>query len=154
MRIAIIGAGGVGLYLSHRLLGAGHEVVLRGRERTAGALGAAPLTLVSASGRAEPITAPRVVTALDTREFVAAFDLVILATKAWQVSAAAAELPGSLTPTGRVLTTQNGVDAPARVAEHLPAEHVLGGALVVIAERLDPSTVRLIGAEGSLALGS
>lgn len=154
MRIAVIGAGGIGLYLTKRLLDAGHDVFLRVRQSALADWESAQLRVERESAPPEAVAVARVFSDPADPALAGSIDLAIIATKAWQVREVAAELPGLLAPNGRVLTTQNGVDAPTVVADFLPADLVLGGAMVVIAERIGRATVRLIGAEATLRLGA
>lgn len=149
MRILIYGAGGMGLYLSVRLAQAGHGITLKARG-DALASHEAPIMLLTDQG-SEQTDAVEVVGELSAE--LGRFDLVILATKAWQVDEAAAEVAPMLTERGRILTTQNGVDAPEDAAQHLHADQVLSGAVVVIAQRTEPRVVRLTGPEASMVLG-
>lgn len=150
MRILIYGAGGMGLYLSVRLAQAGHGITLKARGKALTPDGA-PITLLTDQG-SEQTDAVEIVGELSPE--LGRFDLVILATKAWQVEEAAAEIAPVVADGGRVITTQNGVDAPGQAAQHLDADHVLAGTVVVIAQRTEPRTVRLTGAEASMLLGS
>lgn len=150
MNILVYGAGGIGLYLSARLSLAGHSVTLKGRSTTVEAFNDAPLTLVH---ERERVIAPEV-TVVERLDRTPGFDLAIIATKAWQVAEAAAEICHVLTEDGRVLTTQNGVDAPPRSAAHIPAAQVLAGTILVVAQRLDARTVELVGAQARMTVGS
>lgn len=151
MRILIYGAGAMGLYLSARLAQAGHSVSLKARgEAIAQAEAGLPVTITSGED-SQKVSA--VETVGEIRSSADSFDLVILATKAWQVPQAAEEAAAVLSPQGRLLTVQNGVDAPGRAAEHLPARQVLAGTAVVIAERTGPLAVSLKGPEAHLVVG-
>lgn len=154
MRMLIYGAGGMGLYLSARLAQAGHSVTLKARGETlqrGGGAGGAPLSLVTDEGE-EQVGDVEIVGELGQAS--GRFDVAVIATKAWQVDEAAEEIAPVLTADARVITTQNGVDAPGQAAEHLHPEQVLAGAVVVIAQRTASTTVRLTGSEASMILGS
>lgn len=152
MRILIYGGGAIGLYLSVRLAQADHDVTLKARGETLSQAGAGGPLVLQSGGRSEEVSSVSVIGELSQASDP--YDLVILATKAWQVEQAAAETAPVLSSSGRVLTTQNGVDAPAQAGRHIPQEQVLAGTAVVIAERTAPLTVRLTGAEAALILGS
>lgn len=150
MRILIYGAGAMGLYLSGRLAQAGHSVSLKARgEALAQAEVGVPVTIAS-GGDSQEVSSVRIVAEVPSSSDV---DLAILTTKAWQVPQAAEDVAPALSPQGRLLTVQNGVDAPARAAEHIPARQVLGGTAVVIAERTGHLQVSLNGPEVHLILG-
>lgn len=152
MRILIYGGGAIGLYLSVRLAQADHDVTLKARGETLSQAGAGGPLVLQSGDRSEEVSSVSVIGELSQASDP--YDLVILATKAWQVEEAAAETAPVLSSSGRVLTTQNGVDAPAQAGRHIPQEQVLAGTAVVIAERTAPLTVRLTGAEAALILGS
>lgn len=150
MRILIYGAGAMGLYLSARLAQAGHSVSLKARGAAVShAEAGVPVTIVS-GGDSHEVSTVRTVAEIPSSSD---FDLVILTTKAWQVPQAAEEAAPALSPQGRLLTVQNGVDAPARAAEHVAARQVLAGTAVVIAERTGPLQASLNGPEAHLILG-
>ncbi|WP_030107075.1 ketopantoate reductase family protein [Actinoalloteichus caeruleus] len=149
MGVLVYGAGGVGLYLAARLASAGEPVTVKGR----------PATVRAAAGGGVEIRNENNTEVVSNVEFVddlagRRFDFAIVATKSWQVEEAAAEIAPALEPGGRVLTTQNGVDAPARAAAHVPSDAVYGGTVVVIVRRVAPLAVRLVGSEARVVLGS
>lgn len=149
LRVLVHGAGGIGLYAAARLAGAGHDVTLKGRAATVDALRDGELRVLR-DGVATSVPGVRAVDVVPDRPV----DLVVVATKSWQVADAARELAPAVGPGTRVLTTQNGVDAPARLAAHLPAEAVLAGTVVVIAQRIAPAEVEVVGSEATMTLGS
>lgn len=150
MRVLVYGAGAIGLYAAGKLAQAGCEVTLKGRSATVEAFTAGPLRISTAAG-VEEVPGIVAVEALPAEE---RFDLIVVATKAWQVSQLAGELPGLLAEDGRVLTLQNGVDAPAHVAVPLGEGSVLAGAIVVIAKRVGPAAVEVVGREAALTVGT
>ncbi len=152
MRILIYGGGAIGLYLSARLAQADHDVTLKARGETLSQAAAGAPLVLRRGEEAEEVGSVTVLGELDQGE--EPYDLAILATKAWQVEDAAAEIAPVLSSSGRLLTTQNGVDAPAQAGRHVPEEKVLAGTAVVIAERTAPLTVTLTGSEAALVLGS
>ncbi|MEL7975965.1 2-dehydropantoate 2-reductase [Isoptericola sp. F-RaC21] len=154
LRVLVQGAGGIGLYAAARLAQAGHDVTLKGRAATVDALRDGDLRVVR-DGVATAVAGVRAVDAVpDRAPHEAPIDLVVVATKSWQVGDAARELAPAVGDGTRVLTTQNGVDAPARLAAHVPAEAVLAGTVVVIARRLGPAEVEVVGSEATVTVGS
>src|SRR5262249_29661961 len=110
MRIAIVGAGGVGGTLAVRLAGAGHEVWLSARGDHAAAIrggGRAPRAQAAAprpargpthlSARAPPPPPPA--------------ELLVMAVKAFDLEEAADGARALLPPSPAVLPLQNGIDA-------------------------------------------
>lgn len=150
MRILVHGAGGIGLYFAARLARSGHAVTLKGRAATPDAFRRDPLRIRHQDGT----TTVDGVTVTDRVPDGEPFDLVVLATKSWQVPEAAAEIAPAVGPRTRVLTTQNGVDAPAQLAEHVPDAAVLAGTVIVIAKRLEPSLVEVVGNEATITVGA
>ncbi|MFC7405223.1 ketopantoate reductase family protein [Georgenia alba] len=145
MHCLVYGAGAVGLYTAAALARGGVPVTLKARSASAD-----PLTLVRGE-RHEEVGDVRIV---DDLAGHGPFDWAIVATKAWQVTDAAREIVPVLRPgPGRILTVQNGVDAPEHVRGVAGTAATLAGTVVVIARRLAPSAVELVGADASITLG-
>lgn len=129
MRIAVIGAGGIGGYYGARLQQAGHEVVLVARGAQLAALREQGLRVVHPDFHfASPVTA------LDMAELLsrdpADFDVLILAVKAGATAEIARSLGAWYQRAARgapVLSLQNGVDNEPTLAAALGEELVLGG---------------------------
>lgn len=150
MRVLVYGAGGLGLYIAGRLAQAGHAVTLKGRAATVLALRGEPLQMWRDGAYVEV----RDISVVDDIREIRRPDLVVLATRAGQVRAAAQELATPHTEGSCVLTLQNGVDAPTELAEAIGVERVLAGAIVVTAKRLSHSAVEVVGEEATIALGA
>ncbi|OJF12800.1 2-dehydropantoate 2-reductase [Couchioplanes caeruleus] len=148
MRFAVIGAGGLGGYLGGRLAGAGHDVTLIARGSHLAALRAAGLTVIGVDGAAT-VTPVR---ATDDPTGIGAVDAVLLAVKTWQLDEALAALPPLAGPDTAVITVQNGVEAPHRVAQAVGRHAVMPGVAKVIAMLAGPGTVRHAGGPGALDL--
>src|SRR5262249_9321812 len=127
MRIAVFGAGGIGGYLGAKLAQARAEDVLIPRETHLRAIQAPALFVESPTG-AFPRT-PHIATGRP--EDVGIVDAVILGVKAWDVRTAAAAIRPTVSATTGVLTLQNGVEAPAEVAEVVGKDHVIVGCAMV-----------------------
>ena len=124
MKIAIVGAGAMGSVYAALFREAGHEVwaVDPWAEHVA-AMRERGLRLDGASG-------DRTVTGLHATTDMAeagACDLIVIATKASGVGAAAHAIAPVLTPETLVLTIQNGLGAAERIAEHMDTGNVLLG---------------------------
>ncbi len=89
MRIAVLGAGGVGGYFGGRLARAGHDVTFVARGAHLAALREQGLAVESVAG--DFVVAP--VTATDDTSGVGAVDVVVLCVKTWQLPAAIEALP-------------------------------------------------------------
>lgn len=150
MRIAIVGAGGVGGYFGARLAAAGHEVtfVARGRHleavRRSGLLVRSPLGDV----RTSPGSVVESVADVDGA------DLVVVAVKLWDTEDVARQLGASKLAGTPVLSLQNGVQKDTVLARRLPAESLLGGACFISAFIEEPGVVRHNGTLQRMVFGA
>lgn len=149
MRIAIMGAGAVGGYFGGRLAWAGEEVVFIARGRHLEALRTTGLEVESADGGFAILPCR----ATDDPAAAGEVDAVLVGVKAWQVVDAARAIRPLVGERTVVLPLQNGVEAPAQLAEILGSAPVLGGLCRIIAERIAPGRIRHGGAEPYVALG-
>ena len=149
MRILIYGTGAVGGYFGARLAEAGNEVIFLARGANLEALRENGLNLESPKGnyRVWPIRVT------DSTADLTALGLIIVGVKAWQVPEVARSLPQVMDAKTRVLTLQNGVDAPYEVAREVGAERVLGGVAKIIVSAGAPGHIRHLGMEPSITLG-
>ncbi|MBL8778205.1 MAG: 2-dehydropantoate 2-reductase [Acidimicrobiales bacterium] len=124
MRIVVVGTGAMGSVYAGLLGAAGHEVwaVDRWAEHV-DAIASAGLRVSGASGDrvVEGISAGR------RPEDAGPADLWLIATKAADVEAVAAEVAPLLRPDDMVMAFQNGLGAGERVARHVPERHILIG---------------------------
>lgn len=136
MRIAIVGAGGVGGYLVTRLASAGADVALLARGAHLAAIqehglrlrepDSETVTRLSAFGRAAEI---------------GPCDLVIFGVKAQQLAEAIEDSRPLMAGGGFALPFQNGVDAPDMLAATFGEEHVLVGVARIFATIAGPGVV-------------
>ncbi len=139
MRVAVIGAGGIGGLYGGLLARAGHDVGFLARGPHLHAIQERGLEVQSAQfgtfsvpGRASDY--PR-----DLGEGQA--DLVLFAVKTYDLESAAKAAAQVLAPDGLLVTFQNGVDAPDRVAELIGADHVLIGTTGLETTILQPGVI-------------
>jgi 2-dehydropantoate 2-reductase len=159
MKIAIVGVGAIGGYVGIRLALAGEDVTLIARGANLKALQTQGLRLQRTDGTEE--TAPHIKA---TADYGAAGeqDLVILAMKAHQVAAVAAEIPKLFGATTVVIPMQNGipywyfhehggalagtrvqsVDPTGEIGAHIPAERIIGCVVYPAAELVSPGVVK------------
>jgi 2-dehydropantoate 2-reductase len=159
MKIAIIGVGAIGGYVGVRLALAGEDVTLIARGANLKVLQAQGLRLQLADGREEAV--PHIKA---TADYAAAGpqDVIILAMKAHQVGAVAANIPKLLGPETVVIPMQNGipywyfyqhggalagtpvrsVDPTGEIGAHIPAERVIGCVVYPAAELLSHGLVK------------
>jgi 2-dehydropantoate 2-reductase len=149
MRIAVMGAGGVGGYFGARLAAAGHEVAFIARGAHLAALRARGLTVTSALGDLH-LDRPRVT---DDPHAIGCVDAVLFAVKLWDTEAAARLVAPMLTDGGVVVPFQNGVDSIDRIAEVIGADKVMGGAAYIAARIQEPGVVEHTGTMARLRFG-
>jgi len=142
MKIAVMGAGGVGAYVGARLQAAGEDVAYIARGAHLAALKKDGLRIESADG---PLHLPHVQASDDPRR-IGAVDLVLFAVKLWDAESAARTLAPLLGAHTRVVTLQNGIDSVAMVARHVPREQVIGGSIYVSAVIARPGVISSVGA--------
>lgn len=135
MRIAVIGAGGVGGYFGGRLAQAGHDVTFVARGRHLAALRERGLTIESARGNATVAAA----SATDDPAALAPCDIVMFCVKLWDVESAAQRIAPLVAGGGAVIPFQNGLDAPEILKRVLGPQSVLGGVAYIAA------TIRVAG---------
>lgn len=148
MKIAIVGAGGVGGYFGGRWAEAGHEVTLLARGPHLEALRDRGLTLESPLGGA----GVHVHTA-ERAEEVGEVELIVLTTKAWQLPPAAESLGPMVGTRTTVFGLQNGVEAAAVLTEAVPPDRVLGGTCRIISFIQEPGVIRHVGVEPTVVCG-
>jgi 2-dehydropantoate 2-reductase len=149
MRIAIVGAGGVGGYFGGRLAQAGLDVVFIARGKHCEALRARGLKVESTEG---DFVLEHVRVADDPRQ-VGRVDVILLCVKAWQVAEAARGLHALISPQTCVVPLQNGVEAPGTLVAELGCEHVLGGLCSLIVSVIAPGHVRHAGGAPLIKFG-
>lgn len=147
MRIAVVGAGGVGGYFGGRLACAGHEVAFVARGAHLDAMRRRGLVVDSVAG--DFVVTP--VRATDDPTSIGPVEVVVLCVKTWQLAAAVEALPPLVGAGTAVVTVQNGVEAPFEVADAVGREAVLPGVAKIFAGVDGPGRVRHVGGPASLA---
>ncbi|HYL40828.1 MAG TPA: 2-dehydropantoate 2-reductase [Candidatus Binatus sp.] len=138
LRVAVVGAGGVGGYLGSRFAAAGAVVTYLARGVHLEALQKHGLTIVKPDG--DSSTAAVRATA-DERD-VGPVDLVLITVKSYDTEAAARRLAPMLDQETAVLSLQNGVDNEARIGAIVGEGRVLGGAAYILASIQAPGVIR------------
>jgi 2-dehydropantoate 2-reductase len=146
MRIGVMGAGAVGCYYGAMLARAGHDVMLVGREPFVQAARIDGLVLESGGSTAQV----KVHATTDPAALICA-DLVLFCVKSTDTAAAGRHLPPRLRAGCPVLSMQNGVDNPQRLAAVL-ARPVVPVAVYVAVEMAGPAHVKHLG-RGDLIMG-
>ena len=141
MRIAVVGAGGVGGYFGGRLVEAGEQVVFLARGLQLQALRTTGLTIESPRGNA--VLGPQ--RASDDPAELGRVDAVLLCVKTWQLADTVPALHPLLGPETCVVPFQNGVEAADRLVEMLGPAPVLGGVAKIVAFMEAPGCIRDVG---------
>lgn len=150
MRIAVMGAGGVGGYFGARLAQAGHDVAFVARGRHLDAMRAQGLRVRSALG---DVHVPRP-TVGDDPASLGVRDVVLFAVKLWDTESAAAALRPLLGPDSAVVPLQNGVESVERIGAVVGAAHVMGGVAYIAAKIAEPGVIEHTGTMARLQFGA
>ncbi len=150
MRIAIIGTGGIGAYYASALIEDGQDVHLVGTPRHVEAIASRGLRITTDEG--DRVVHPASVTT--DPDTIGVVDIVIVAVKLYQLDGATAEIASLMGPNTLVITLQNGVSAPDRLAARVGADHVVPGLAVIVAFVEGPGHVRQIGSPPGVTVGA
>jgi 2-dehydropantoate 2-reductase len=148
MKIAAMGAGGVGGYFGARLQQAGHDVTFFARGRHLDAIRANGLKVESPHGDA--LLKVRVLE--DPRE-AGVVDVVLFAVKLWDTEAAAERLRPVVGPETAIIPFQNGVESIARLGKVFPEKAVLGGSAYIATRVKSPGVIEHTGEMSRLQFG-
>ena len=148
MKIAVMGAGGVGGYFGGRLAQAGHDVSFVARGRHLEALKAKGLSLKSPSGDATI----KVKASANPAELGDA-EVVLFAVKLWDTESAAEAIRPLVAKGGVVIPFQNGVESIERIGAVLWRERVMGGAAYIAARIGEPGEIVQTGKMARLRFG-
>jgi 2-dehydropantoate 2-reductase len=138
MRVAVMGAGGVGAYLGSRLAIAGADVHLIARGAHLAAMRQHGLTIVTQEGERSTVE----VQATDDPAEIGPVDVVLFLVKSYDTASAAGRLPVLIGRDTMVISLQNGIDNEARIAAVVGDEHVAGGAAYILSAIEAPGVVR------------
>jgi 2-dehydropantoate 2-reductase len=150
MRIAVIGAGGVGGYFGAKLAKGGNDVVFVARGGHLAAMRANGLRVESGGG---DIVLPAVA-ATDDPASLEPVDAVMFCVKLWDVAQAATRIAPLLARDGVVIPFQNGIDSAEILVRELGAARVLGGVAYIAASIRAPGVVAHVGSMARLRIGA
>ncbi|MBV9562808.1 MAG: 2-dehydropantoate 2-reductase [Bradyrhizobium sp.] len=141
MRIAVVGAGGVGGGFGAALAKAGADVtfVARGAHLTA----MKNTGLRIEGGRGETHLVPTQAT--DDPASIGEVDIVLFCVKLWDVESAGAQIKPLVGPMTAVIPLQNGIDAAERLIPILGREAVMGGVAQISASIVRPGVIVQVG---------
>ncbi len=149
MRVAVVGAGGIGGYYGALLQTTGNEVAFLAR-------GAQLAAMREGGLQVESVTAPPLslrVHATDTARDVGQVDLVLFTVKSYDTQTAAPLLPPLLGKDTAVVTLQNGVANVEVLAATIGRQHVLGGLCYIYVTVAAPGVVRHTGGPRRIIFG-
>jgi 2-dehydropantoate 2-reductase len=138
MRIAIVGAGGVGGYFGGRLAAAGADVAFLARGAHLAAMRAHGLRITSPKG---DLHLPRVTAESDPLA-IGPVDVAFFAVKLYDTDDAVALLPPLIGPDTIVVGLQNGVETVASLTRAVGASHTAGGVSYVSAVIEEPGVIK------------
>lgn len=149
MRIAVIGAGGVGGAFGAALAKAGAEVTFVARGDHLSAMQTRGLKVLGPRGdvHLSPARASNEPASIGT------VDIVLFCVKLWDVESAGAAIRPLVGPNTAVIPLQNGIDASDRLIPILGKEAVMGGVAQVSAAIVEPGTIRQTGTFMHLIFG-
>ena len=151
MKIAVIGAGGLGGYFGGRLAKAGEDVSFVARGAHLAAIQADGLRVASVRGDFE--LPAETVRATDDPASIGPVDIVLFTVKSYDTESAARSLGPLLGPGTAVISLQNGIDNEEELAALIGAGHVVGGAAYIFAGIARPGVVRHTGGPARLVFG-
>ncbi len=149
MKVAIVGAGGVGGYFGGRLAQAGEDVVFITRGEHLRAITSRGLRVDSINGdfRVDPARAT------DDPATVGEVDYILVAVKSWQLRDAIETMRPLVGDKTSIVPLLNGVEAPDQLSRVFGAERVLGGLCSVISMIAGPGHISHFGAHPQITFG-
>jgi 2-dehydropantoate 2-reductase len=144
MRVAVVGAGGVGGYFGGKLAHAGVDTTFIVRGATLEALKTRPLRVDSIAGDFE--------VAVNTTPS-GTFDIILMAVKAWQIAEAAESIREFIGPATAVIPLENGIDAADVLIPIVGRDHVAGGLCAIVSFVVAPGHVRHAASEPVVMFG-
>jgi 2-dehydropantoate 2-reductase len=149
MRIAVIGAGGVGGGFGAALAKAGADVTFLARGAHLAAMREHGLRVEG--DRGETLIKP--VRATDDPASIGPVDIVLFCVKLWDIERAGERIKPLIGPDTGVIPLQNGVDASDRLVPILGTTHVMAGSVSISATIAKPGVIRQTGTFMALTFG-
>jgi 2-dehydropantoate 2-reductase len=148
-RIWVVGGGAVGSAVATLLALGGHDLGLCVKPEQARAINASGLTLLSSQGGRNVKVRAAAAGALEN--LPPDPDLLILAVKSYDSSAACQGLLAALSPRTTLLSLQNGVGNEQILARFFPGNPLAAGCIAASLELLTPGEVRWVDERGGVA---
>jgi len=141
MKIAVVGAGGVGGGFGAALAKAGADVTFIARGAHLAAMKSAGLKIESPRGDTHLVPTQ----ATDDPKTIGQVDVVLFCVKLWDLESAGEHIKPLIGPQTAVIPLQNGIDAPDRLIPILGAKAVMGGVAQISASIIQPGVIRQVG---------
>jgi 2-dehydropantoate 2-reductase len=141
MRIAVVGAGGVGGGFGAALAKAGADVTFIARGAHLAAMKNGGLKVQG--GRGETHVVPT--RATDDPADIGKVDIVLFCVKLWDVESAGQRIKPLIGPDTAVIPLQNGIDAAERLIPILGSNAVMGGVAQISASIVAPGVIQQVG---------
>jgi 2-dehydropantoate 2-reductase len=141
MRIAVVGAGGVGGGFGAALAKAGADVTFIARGAHLAAMKSQGLKVQGPRGETHLVPTQ----ATDDPASIGNVDIVLFCVKLWDVESAGAQIKPLIGPDTAVIPLQNGIDAAERLIPILGANAVMGGVAQISASIVAPGVIQQVG---------
>jgi 2-dehydropantoate 2-reductase len=141
MRIAVVGAGGVGGGFGAALAKAGADVTFIARGAHLAAMKRDGLKIQSPRGDTHLVPTR----ATDNPSEIGVVDVVLFCVKLWDVESAGEAIKPLVGPNSAVIPLQNGIDAAERLLPILGLKAVMGGVAQISASIIAPGVIQQIG---------
>src|ERR1700761_637264 len=141
MRIAVVGAGGVGGGFGAALAKAGGDVTFIARRAHLAAMKSEGLRIHSPRGDTHLVPTQ----ATDDPATIGKVDIVLFCVKLWDVESAGAHIKPLVGPGTAVIPLQNGIDAADRLLPILGHDAVMGGVAQISASIIKPGVIQQVG---------
>jgi 2-dehydropantoate 2-reductase len=137
MRIAIMGAGAVGAYFGAKLAAAGHDLAFVARGKHLEALRRRGLRIDSADGELHVTES----LFTDRPSQAGVVDLVLFCVKSYDTDTAARAIAPMISAETKILSLQNGIDNPEKIAGLWTAARTLAGVAYIGAQVSEPGVI-------------
>jgi 2-dehydropantoate 2-reductase len=149
LKIAVIGAGGVGGYYGGLLALQGHAVTFLARDEHLAAIRKNGLQIKSIHGDFTISPAQ----AIDYLSLIEPVDLILFCVKAYDTECAALAIKPIIRETTSILSLQNGIDAAEQIGKVVGVEHMLSGATWISSAIEAPGVIRQVSQHRRIVFG-
>lgn len=150
MKIVMFGVGGVGGYFGGRLAECGADITFVARGRHLAAMQASGLKVNSYLG---DFVIPNVSVTNDVTTITDPVDVILIATKTWQLADAIVQMQPLVSANTMVVPMLNGVSAPAQLQAAFGEAPVIGGYCGILSHLKSPGVIEHAGTEPFVVFG-